>query len=456
MCAVKMDVKRLEEFIRTRMYETRMPALAISLSSDEITYASGFGLADISRGRPATPQTAFGIASLTKSFTALATVQLAEKGRLSLHDPITKFFDVSLREPYDGITIHNLLSHSSGFSTIGSAEARLSKRIGAGGNVSGVSEPKGIQGLFDDLLDWSVGKPGERFSYLNEGFSMLSNIISIASGMEYDQYVIRNILKPLGMSSTFFYGGGELEPDANVATPYRMDGNRGPVESPMPAGKSGSGSLYSTVDDLSKYLGMFLSRGKAGDVRIVSESGIEKMETPHIRLEGSLFGGEAYGYGLNIASDFFGHKVISHSGSVFVYTSHFAYLPGSGIKLSILSNTSGFPPGEIAHYALALALGIEPEEIPYVGRNIILRSLQGKYGSFQNIIVNEITTRGDFLELRNNYGDESVMLFPESITANHARFIAVRNGRETAAEFFIHQDGKIELIHAGGKFRKFT
>ena len=451
-----MDVKRLEQFIRTRMYETRMPGLAISLSSDEISYASGFGVADISSGRSVTPQTAFGIASLTKSFTALATVRLAEEGRLSLQDPITSFFDVSLPEPYNGITIHNLLSHSSGFSTIGSAEARLSKRIGTGLNASGVSEPEGMQDLFDDLMDWSVGKPGERFSYLNEGFSMLSNIISIASGMEYDQYVIENILKPLGMSSTFFYDGGELKSGVNVATAYRMDGSRGPVESSMPAGKSGSGSLYSTVDDLSKYLGMFLSRGKADGTRIVSESGIEKMETPHIRLEGSLFGEEAYGYGLNIASDFFGHKVISHSGSVFVYTSHFAYLPDSGIRVSILSNTTGFPPSEIAHYALALALGIEPEEIRYVGRNIILKSLQGKYGSFQNIIVNEITTRGDFLELRNNFGDESVMLFPESITANYARFRAVRNGRETTSEFFIHRDGKIELIHAGGKFRKFT
>jgi CubicO group peptidase (beta-lactamase class C family) len=383
-------------------------------------------------------------------------VRLAEEGRLSLHDPITKFFDVSLPEPYDRITVHNLLSHSSGFSTIASAEARLSKRIGIGGNVGGVSESREMQGLFDDLMDWAVGKPGERFSYLNEGFGMLGNIISIASGVDYGQYVIENILKPLGMSSTFFYGGGELNVGVDVATPYRMDGNRGPVESPLPAGTSASGSLYSTVDDLSKYLGMFLSRGKADGVRIVSESGIAKMETPHIRLEGSLFGEEGYGYGLNIASNFFGHKVISHSGSVFVYTSHFAYLPDAGIKLSVLSNATGFPPAEIAHYALALALSIDPEKIPYVGRNLILKSLQGKYGSFQNIIVNEITTRGDFLELRNNYGDESVILVPESITASHAEFRTVRNGRETISEFFLHQDGKIELIHAGGKFRKFA
>ncbi|MBX8631650.1 MAG: hypothetical protein J9259_03905 [Thermoplasmata archaeon YP2-bin.285] len=129
-------------------------------------------------------------------------------------------------------------------------------------------------------------------------------------------------------------------------------------------------------------------------------------------------------------------------------------MPDAGVKVSVLSNTTGFPMSEIAHYGIALALDADPERIHYFRRNRILRQLQGRYGSFMNRIVDEITVHGDLLELRNNFVEGSVILVPETIDENHSSFYTMNNGRRTISEFFIRQDGRVELIHGGVRFRK--
>src|SRR5262245_2721753 len=99
-------MRELESFIFDKMSATRLPGLSIALVKDgEVVYSRGFGVADIAIGKPVTPQTLFGAASITKSFTAISILQLAEKGLLSLSDPVGKFLPCPMRSKHGEIRI---------------------------------------------------------------------------------------------------------------------------------------------------------------------------------------------------------------------------------------------------------------------------------------------------------------------------------------------------------------
>src|SRR5215212_9366825 len=121
-----MDIPKLESFIFDKMSATRLPGLSVALvKGDEIVYTRGFGQADIARGRPAKPETLYGAASVTKSFVAIAILQLAEKGLLKLSDPVEKHVTCPLRSTDGVITIEHLLSHTSGTPALAYIEAVL-------------------------------------------------------------------------------------------------------------------------------------------------------------------------------------------------------------------------------------------------------------------------------------------------------------------------------------------
>src|SRR3954453_16821874 len=111
-----MDTPALESFIFEKMSATRLPGLSIALVKDgEVVYARGFGLADIARARPVTPNTLFGAASITKSFIGIAILQLAEKGLLKLSDPVERHVPCPLAsKTAEPIRIEHLLTHTSG------------------------------------------------------------------------------------------------------------------------------------------------------------------------------------------------------------------------------------------------------------------------------------------------------------------------------------------------------
>ena len=106
-------VMELEKFIMEKMSENRMPGISIALIKDcEVVYSRGFGFRNLKNGAPATPRTVYGIGSITKSFTALAIMQLVEKGLISLDDPVEKYLPIKLRPFGEPVKIHHLLTHS--------------------------------------------------------------------------------------------------------------------------------------------------------------------------------------------------------------------------------------------------------------------------------------------------------------------------------------------------------
>ena len=438
-----------------KMSETKIPGLSIAvIEGNEIIYSRGFGFRDLNSGAPATPSTIYGIGSITKSFTALAIMQLAEEGKLDLRDPVDKYVPLKLRPLGKPATIHNLLTHSSGIPALAYAEAFIRGLLEEGETWLPIATPEDIIAFMRGAEEWAVAKPGERFFYLNEGYVLLGYIISKVSGIRYVEYVKKRILRPLGMKRSYF-DKDEVERDPDVATPYIIDKEGKHIPSRFPYGITSDGGLLSNALDLAKYVIMYLDRGKLNGTEIVSAKSIELMEKPYIKVPFELFGGEAYGYGLIVYPNFLGHKLIGHSGSVWVYTAFMGYIPERKIGVTVLANSSGYPLSYIGMYALANMLGKSPEELPFIRMEGLLKKLEGTYESYKGTMRLIVERQGDFLFIKrkSKYIEESIPLVFEKAEDDTVLFYTLSGGRKICAEFRV-KNGKIELLYERYKLMK--
>jgi len=197
--------EELENFVFQRMAESGFVGLSIAtIEEGELNYKRGFGFRDFDRGTSVTPETTYCIGSVTKPFTALAVMQLHEKGLLSLDDPVEKHIPFKVRPMGEPILVKHLLSHSSGLANLGYAEVTLSAITDASAQWFPISSPQDLLVFMNGAEDWAVSKPGQRYGYLNEGYILLGMIIEEASGVAYADYVKESILDPLGMSRSTF------------------------------------------------------------------------------------------------------------------------------------------------------------------------------------------------------------------------------------------------------------
>ena len=449
--------EKLAEFVFEKMAETKLPGLSVAaVRGDKTIWERAFGFRDLALGLPATPRTLYGIGSITKSFTALAIMQLAEKGMLSLDDPVEKYVPVKVQPRGEPILIRHLLSHTSGIPALAYAEAVIRGVTGAGGQrlpIAGVSD---LLAFMAGAEDWAVARPGERWFYLNEGYVLLGAIVERCTGLPYEAYIRENVLEPLGMARSFFRKE-EVEKDPDAATPYVVtrDGDR--VASTYPYGAiSSDGGLISSVLDLARYIAMYLGWGELDGVRLISQESVEEMETPQVTVPWQgPFGEEGYGYGLQVVPDFLGRKLIGHGGSVLVSTAYIGFIPEEGVGIALLANGSGYPLSHLGMYGLALMLGEDPERLPFVKRDRALTKLTGTYETYRGTMRALVKRTGDLLslEIRDKYSDLIVPLIPESVEGDVWMFYALSTGRRLPVEFRC-QEGKVELIYERYLLRK--
>jgi CubicO group peptidase (beta-lactamase class C family) len=452
---MQIDFGTLESHILERMRETRTPGLSISIVSDNrVVYSKGFGFSDVSSGLAATPRTLYGIGSVTKSFTALAVMQLVGEGKIRVTDPVEKYVSGVPRVFNEPPTIHHLLTHSSGLPALGYGEAFINSVLGIDNSWLPIVNVEDIVTFMRDAQDWAVSKPGERFFYLNEGFAILGLIISKLSGMTYEEYVDRKILTPLGMDRTFF-SKTDVEKDNNKATPYIIDREGKHVASSMPYGITSDGGIVSNVLDLANYLRMCITSGEYEGKRIVDKKLFEVMEEAHIRLPYEGFAKDSYGYGWSVAPKVLGHKLVDHGGSVGVYTAYVGYMKDEKIGVAVLGNPSVYLPSNIGKFALAMLLGEDPKTLPFVKRDRILENLQGQYETYKGTMKINIKKKGDFLiaEIKDRYTEEVIPLVPEKLEEDHATFSTLSEGIKYTTEFTV-KDGKTEWIYERYKARK--
>ena len=215
------------------------------------------GLRDVAKRAPVDADTVFRIASMTKSFTAMSILKLRDEGKLSLDDPAERYVPElkSLRYPTTDsprITIRHLLTHSEGFPEDNPWGDRQLART-----------DDQVTRMLRNGIPFST-TPGTAYEYSNYGFAILGRIVSRASGTPYEDYVSRNILQPLGMTSTSLHPA--KIPSNRLAIGYRWEDERWKEEPALPHGAFGAmGGMLTSIRDLSRYLAVFLDAWPARD-----------------------------------------------------------------------------------------------------------------------------------------------------------------------------------------------
>jgi CubicO group peptidase (beta-lactamase class C family) len=437
----KERVSELENYIFKRMGDAEIIGLSIAAIKDgQVIYSNGFGFRDFDKGSSATPETTYCIGSVTKSFTALAVLQLQERGLLSLDDPITRYVNFKAKPRGEPIRVKHLLSHSSGLPSLGYAEATLGAVTETYDFWFPISSPKDLLVFMNGADEWALAKPGERHAYLNEGYILLGSIVEEASGLDYVSYVTENILKPLGMNRSTFLEE-DVKRDKDVATPYVTNKEGVKVATRYPYGQMlADGGLMSNAGDMARFAETLLNGGELDGVRVASSETIRSMMEPKIRtVEEPVPGAcpQSYGYGMRVKEGFLGHNLAYHSGSVYGSSAYICLVPDEDAAVVILAN-GGYFLEDMGEYAMALLLGREPEEVPYISRIRALDRLTGTYRTFRDTSSYEVTRSSGILQLEMTWGRRtySVPLIPVDLERETKVFRMYGVEAMTPVEFF--------------------
>jgi len=325
--ATAIDI--LDAWIERTMFKNHQPGLAIGLVyDDQLFWGKGYGYANVETKQPVTLDTRFRIASITKTFTATAIMQLRDAGKLSLDDPASKYlrwFDLR----YEGapeITIRNLLTHSSGL-----------PRDSHNAMWTDCDAPDWDEFVKETLKRKPTRPPYDKDAYSNLAYSLLGGIIAEVSGQSWADYLQQNILDPLKMSETYPVPKRD---DPLLATGYSQL-NDAYERSPMPFflmnGFEASANFASSVNDLAKYASYHLSKDSNP---ILSHHTLRDMHRMHWLKDGWE---EGYGLGIMIykVNDW---VITGHGGGYPGYLTGFSVCRDHKVGLILLTNALGSMP----------------------------------------------------------------------------------------------------------------
>ncbi|MEO5815058.1 MAG: serine hydrolase domain-containing protein [Gemmatimonadaceae bacterium] len=290
----------LTGLIKKTLADNGVPSMSIALvRGDSVVWTAAFGYANMRTRTPATTETLYSTGSSFKSVTATAVMQLAEQGKLQLDDPINKYLGESQVKDSSSkpVTFTHVLSHWSGLKNGAETQPIWSRKL-----------PKTLEG-FTSSLTW-VRAPETKWEYNNFAYGTAGLLVQKISGVEYEKYIVDNILKPLGVTTAHpVYPSPEMV--ERMALPYNAGGSLG---KPAPTAQVHfdvypAGDIYLTAEDMARYLIAQLNGGVYHGNRILSEESVREMHKER-------FGGD-YGYGFWMVHDTAsGHTLIHHGGAI--------------------------------------------------------------------------------------------------------------------------------------------
>ncbi len=331
----------LDDFVDSEMRASGVPGLAYAVVADgDITVAGARGVLRRGGDEEVTPDTQFLIGSISKSFAAVSVLQLVEAGRIDLDAGVADYLDGFSGRPAGAITLRQLLSHTSGFSTL---RGNASHTDGAGG--------KDELARRVDLLSvvTPAGAADDQWEYSNTNYEILGRVVEVVSGQEYQAYVAQHILEPVGMERSFVADG---EVHESMATGHRpWFGTKRPLpENRTHRGTAPQGGIVASASDLARYLQTLMN----GQDDVLSAAGKSLMMRP--ASAASPF----YGLGWFVDSS---NGTVSHSGKSPGYEALATMLPSQKKAVVVLVNgDSGIGFGETAQLRNGLtarALGLD-------------------------------------------------------------------------------------------------
>ncbi len=362
----------VEKIYKEYAEKNHFPGYSFGIMLDgKLVYSGSGGYTDIDKKIPATTSSMFRIASMSKSFTAMAILKLRDEGKLKLDDPVYMYIPEmkgqQLTSDAPAITIKNLMSHSAGFPEdnpwgdrqLANTDAQLIELIKRGISFS--------------------NDPGLQYEYSNLGFTMLGYIIKKVSGVSYEEYIAKNIWKPLGMPQA------EWEytkvPANELAHGYRWINNNWREEALLHDGIYGSmGGMITSVESFSKYVALHQSAWPPrddADNGPVKRSSIREMHQPWrfgaLTADYKYPDGRTcpiatgYCYGLGWTKDCDGRVMIAHSGGLPGFGSNWRIMPEYGIGVILFANVTYAPTGVVnirVLDTLVRAAQLQPRQLP--------------------------------------------------------------------------------------------
>jgi CubicO group peptidase (beta-lactamase class C family) len=281
-------------------------AVTLVVDKDKVLALDTIGLADLATSKPMKADTLFWVASMTKPFTAVSILMLQDEGKLNVNDPVEKFLPqfAGLKTPSGQlahITIEQMLTHTSGLGE---------------GETAAIKSAHTLKELIPLYLASPMQyEPGERWKYTQSGINVAARIVEVVSGMPFDEFVSKRLLKPLGMKNTTFYPNGKQR--AREAIPYTKDKQTGKLSAaafPKEFGNSGNpplgnGGLFSTGPDYARFCQMLLNGGTFHGKQFLSSAAYKELTTVHtgeletgfLQLEEYGSHGKDYGWGIGVA-----------------------------------------------------------------------------------------------------------------------------------------------------------
>jgi len=384
---VQTAIAVFDAWVQQRVIDQELPGLSIGFVYDQkLIWAKGYGFSHPGKKIPATPATAYRIASLTKLFTATAILQLRDAGKLQLDDPVAKYVSwFHLKDDYGDspvITLRHLLTHTSGL-------------------------PRELDVLYwDDMRfpdhdmfvrlfqEAATILPREtEFKYSNVAFSVLGDVVSNVSGESYPDYVKTHILVPLEMNATEVLPAKDM-PSLATGYKFRRAGFARDVEPFMDLrGMVSCGNIASTVEDLAKFLSLQFRVGIASEAQILKGATLAEMQRVQW-LDTTWQSGHGLGWQIARVAD---RVRINHGGYVNGYTSSISASVGEKFGVIVLANANDAKPWAIAEQAWTIVAPAVMTATAAPDKSVVADTSWAKFvgeyewsdGSFSRVLISK-------------------------------------------------------------------
>jgi CubicO group peptidase (beta-lactamase class C family) len=373
---IKKALPAIDSIYKKLAADNHFPGLAFGIVVDgKLVHTGNYGYTDIEKKIPVTSSSLFRIASMSKSFTAMAILKLRDEGKLNLDDPASRFIPELKKLKYPTadsppITVRHLLTHGAGF-----------PEDNPWGDRQLADTDKELMEFLNKQVSFS-NPPGIAYEYSNLGFALLGKIVTNVSGKRYQDYIRENIWKPLGMNASE-WEYGNVAP-GKLAHGYRWLNEKWNEEELLhdtPDGSWGAmGSMISSVDEFANYMAFHLSAwppNNAKEVGPVKRSSVREMHHPW-RFNGfnanykypdgrTCAIASAYSYGLGWTRDCVGRVFIAHSGGLPGFGSQWRIMPDYGIGVVAFANRTYAGVGganlQVLDTIIKIA-GLQPAQLP--------------------------------------------------------------------------------------------
>ena len=344
-------IEMLSRLIEREMADKELPALSIALVDDQqIVWSKGFGVAHAKDKTPVTDETIYRVGSVSKLFTDIAIMQLVEQGKLDLDAPVTRYLpDFHPLDPFgNAITLRQLMSHRSGL-----------VREPPVGNYFDPTEPSLKQTIASLNGTALVYSPETHIKYSNAAIATVGYVLERMQREPYPKYVKRAVLDPLGLTHSSFEPTPETNRNLASGFMWTIDGRT--FEAPtFQMGIGPSGSMYTTVNDLGRFMSALFAGGRGSNGSILKPSTLEQMWTPQYAKAGQKTG---YGIGFGI-SELNGHRKIGHGGAIYGFATQLSALPDDklGVVVVTTKDAANAVTSRIANAALEGMLAVRQDK----------------------------------------------------------------------------------------------